>query len=32
MSNYHPIIPQEIQSEEEKKLLAEQERNEVKLT
>ena len=32
MPNYQPIIPPELQSEEEKKLLAEQERNEVKLT
>ena len=32
MPNYQPIIPPELQSEEEKKLLAERERNEVKLT
>ena len=32
MSNYKPTIPPELQSEEEKKLLAERERNEVKLT
>ena len=32
MPNYQPIIPPELQSEEEKKLLAELERNEVKLT
>ena len=31
MPNYQPIIPPELQSEEEKKLLAERERNEVKL-
>ena len=31
MPNYQPIIPPEMQSEEEKKLLAEWERNEVKL-
>ena len=32
MPNYQPIIPPEMQSKEEKKLLAERERNEVKLT
>ena len=32
MPNYQTIIPPELQSEEEKKLLAERERNEVKLT
>jgi predicted nuclease with TOPRIM domain len=32
MPNYQPIIPPELQSDEEKKLLAERERWEVKLT
>lgn len=31
MPKYQPIIPSELQSEEEKKLLAERERNEIKL-